>query len=300
VIAHGQLPIAVVICTKDRAAALHRCLEAVLRGTMRPAEIIVIDQGAGGVDPALRQMFAEHNVAFQHMRMPGGGVSRGRNCRASLSVAELIAFTDDDCVPEQGWLAELYAACLPGIAGASGRVLPLPDLRPNMAAVSSRRSTVMRRYQGVAPHAPWDVGTGGNLLLRRGVFEQLHGFDQCLGPGAVGRAAEDIDLLYRVLRAGWAMTYTPAAVVYHEMKTRRARLRGRFPYAYGMGAFLVKQIRRGDGRGWTLLRQYMAIQILNLLGGLKRRNRWQIAEAIASIGGGIWGCASRLRPPAPG
>jgi GT2 family glycosyltransferase len=290
----------VVICTKDRTEALQRCLTAVLRGSLRPAEVIVIDQGSGSVDQALRQAFAERQIAFQHIRMSGSGVSRGRNLGASLSTAGLIGFTDDDCVPEQSWLADLHAACSAGIAGASGRVLPLVDARPNMVAVSSRRSTVMRHYHGVGPHAPWDVGTGGNLLLRRDVFEQLRGFDECLGPGALGRAAEDIDLLYRVLRSGWAIAYTPAAVVYHEMKTRRARLRGRFPYAYGMGVFLATHIHRGDARGWALLQQYMAIQAFNLLGGLKRRDRWQVAEAIASIGGGLSGCVAhvRLHPPA--
>jgi GT2 family glycosyltransferase len=157
----------------------------------------------------------------------------------------------------------------------------------------------MRHYHGVAPHAPWDVGTGGNFLLRRDVFEQLRGFDERLGPGAPGRAAEDIDLLYRVLRSGWTIAYTPAAVVYHQMKTQRARLRGRFPYAYGMGVFLAKQYRHGDARASALFRQYLAIQSLNLLDGLKHRDRWQIAEAIASIGGGLWGCASLVRPHPP-
>ena len=74
--------------------------------------------------------------------------------------------------------------------------------------------------------APWEVGTGGNLLLRRAIFDRVGGFDEEFGPGARFRAAEDVELLERLLHAGATLAYTPRAVVHHEMKTRSDRLLG--------------------------------------------------------------------------
>jgi len=56
-----------------------------------------------------------------------------------------------------------------------------------------------------------DTMLGAFLLLRRGMLEELGGFD----PG-YRMYCEDIDLNYRAARAGWERWYVPAAVVHHE------------------------------------------------------------------------------------
>lgn len=252
--AAGQVTL--IICTLDRTRALDRCLRAVLGGTALPAAVTVVDQGRGEVDAALIAAFRDRGARFDHVRMRQRGVSRGRNLGVSRAATELVAFTDDDCVPDTHWLEALARSCREGIDGAAGRVLPLPAADPDLVPTSSRLSTVPVLYRGLTPHAPWDAGTGGNLLLRRRVFEQVGGFDETLGPGAPGRAAEDIDLLYRLLLDGCTLSYVPDAVVLHEMKTRRDYLWSQLGYGYGMGAFLGRHASAGDGAAVSLLRRY--------------------------------------------
>src|SRR5581483_12250299 len=146
-----------------------------------------------------------------------------------------------------------------------GRVLPLAIDDPTACPVSSRTGTVHRRFRGCVGHAPWDVGTGGNLLMRRAVVDRAGGFDLRLGPGTPGRASEDVDMLYRLLLRGYTIDFEPAAVVYHEMKPRREATRINLPYGYGMGQMLGLHIRNHDSGARSLALLRFRLEIRNLL-----------------------------------
>jgi GT2 family glycosyltransferase len=265
-----SVPISVVVCTLDRPDALTRCVRALLDCEPPPAQIVIVDQGA-------RPTAELPDPEIEYLHMPERGVSRGRNRGARAAAHELLAFTDDDCVPARGWIGALAGAYEQGVDGATGRVLPLPG-PPRGVAVSSRTSEIRRTFTGPG-QTPWDIGTGGNLSLRRSALETVGGFDETLGPGTAGRAAEDVDLLYRVASAGFAIRYEPEAVVYHEQKTRRERLEGRFDYGFGLGAFLAGHASRGDRHARTLRRRYAA--------GVVRRmtSPWGAAEGALTLAG---------------
>ena len=81
--------VSVVVCTMDRPEALARCVGALRACTPPPAQIVVVDQGTRPV--ALE--------GVDYLRMAERGVSRGRNRGVDAATQELLAFTDDDCVP---------------------------------------------------------------------------------------------------------------------------------------------------------------------------------------------------------
>jgi len=83
--------VSVVVCTMDRPEALDRCLRALRECTPPPEQVVVVDQGAQPVAPE----------GVEVVRMTERGVSRGRNRGARAAEHELLAFTDDDCVPAQ-------------------------------------------------------------------------------------------------------------------------------------------------------------------------------------------------------
>jgi glycosyltransferase involved in cell wall biosynthesis len=218
------------------------------------------------------------------------GISRARNLGAEVASGDTLAFTDDDCVPDAAWLAELADA---GGEIATGRILPLDDDREGLVAVSSRRSTDRRRFHGTEANLPWDAGSGGNLLVAGAVFERLGGFDTRFGPGSRYRAAEDVEFLERALRSGETIDYIPAAVVYHERKRRSQRLRRRVPYGFGMGAAVGTA--RGARRRF-LASRYLGMQLRAAGAGAKALSAGRIVEPLLSTVGFAAGIVVYRRP----
>src|SRR5207248_6049490 len=92
------------------------------------------------------------------------------------------------------------------------------------------------------------AGHGANVLIRRTALERTRGFDEEFGPGATLRAAEDEDLVDRLLAAGFVGRYEPDLLAYHvQWRDRRQLLGVEWSYGFGMGARLVK-IARIDRR----------------------------------------------------
>jgi GT2 family glycosyltransferase len=282
--------VSVVICTRDRPAAAERCLTAIADGETKPLEVVLVDQGLMSHEVA-RAALERAGVRFVHLRIEPGGTSRGRNAGIEVAEGTLIAFTDDDCMPDSSWLKHLVRA-VESTGAASGRVLPLPSTDTSLVAVSSRTSTRRARFDPDADAFPWEVGTGGNLLVRREFLAAIRGFNDALGPGTRYPAAEDIDLIDRLLAAGCSFTYEPDAVVLHEMKSRRSRLASRYPYGRGMGAFIAAERRRQSRERPSLLHAYLRLQVTSFRRGLAGLKGWQTIETACVLAGFVAGFSS--------
>src|SRR5437764_13696519 len=96
--AGADVRISVVIVTVGTSRVLERGLAAVVRGSRRPDELVLVDPAP---EPSTTGL-AEHIPVRIH-RAPALGVSRARNLGASLTSGDYLAFTDDDCLPDEGW-----------------------------------------------------------------------------------------------------------------------------------------------------------------------------------------------------
>jgi len=244
----------VVVPTVGRPDLLARCLRSVLRGDHRPDRVIVCDQSEDQRTADVVRSMAMGNLIL-YLRLPVAAASAARNAGITNATSDLVAFIDDDCIAAPAWLAMLVdaysrASATEVVAGVAGAVLPLRS-EAGGVPVSSRTSPHERRFRAAngelerGAWAPWDVGTGANLLAARSVLLSIGGFDTSLGPGTQAAAAEDIDLLYRLARIG-TLIYEPSAPVYHPATTRRKRLESRIRYGRGMGAMLGGRMRAGD------------------------------------------------------
>src|SRR5437016_4105214 len=96
--------VSVVIATRgDRPAALERCLDGLEAGSVRPHEVIVVDQGPGG------SLGTGRPFAVEVVALAGRGLSRGRNAGIRRAASDVVAVTDDDCVPGAAWLETALA-----------------------------------------------------------------------------------------------------------------------------------------------------------------------------------------------
>ncbi len=195
--------VAVIVPARDAAATLAATLDALAAQTV-PAEVVVVDNGSQDATAELAQA---HPVVDRVVRRTrGSGPGPARNDGAAATTADVLAFTDSDCVPVPGWLQ----AGLEALADADlvqGRVDPDPagDRQPFEHTVS-------------VPGAHGLFETA-NLFVRRSWFERLGGFGA--GIPAPGRPlAEDVLFGWHARRAGARTTFSERALVHHAVIAR--------------------------------------------------------------------------------
>ena len=202
----GEQPtVSVVVPTRNRARALGELLEALDRQSYQSFEVIVVDDSSeDGTSELLSEWEASNRRAFRLPRAWGSYAARNRGVEEARG--RLVAFTDDDCLPEPGWLAALVEAMAqPEVVGAQGVTLPQPgQVTPFTHQIASQR-----------PGPPYRTC---NIIYRRWVLERLGGFDASL------RWYADNILGLRA-RALGPLAFAPEAVVLHPPRPREWRSR---------------------------------------------------------------------------
>ena len=266
------VPVAVVITTLDRPDALERCLRSLAVGASVPAQVVLVDQSRSRTaERVAKQAEGLADVRYHHD--DGRGLGRGQNLAVRLSSCDAVAVLDDDCVADDNWVRCAHRLlCVEGLGLVGGRVLPLPDDRPDVVPVSSRTSEARRDFRGRI--APWDLGSGNNFAFRREWFDRIGGNDERLGPGSPGHGGVDMDLFYRLLRAGTPACYEPSLLVLHEQKLPEERHDRRAFYGFGMAAACVLWLREGRDRyALRVLAEWLGLR-LGLAARALLRRRW--------------------------
>jgi len=241
----GAPRVTLVVCTRDRAAYLPTCLDA-LR-TLRPTiawELVLVDNGSVDETPRLLAAFGE-SAPFRVslVRESRAGLANAHNAGVRIARGAVIAFIDDDCYPAPDLLdrwAQIFADESVGFAG--GRVLLHdPDDAPVTIQTSTDRIAIAPRGF-VAP----GIVKGANMAFRRDALRAARGFDPALGPGGSFNC-EDVDTAARVAELGYAGGYFPEPTVRHHHRRRLARdvETLRRSYAYGSGAYYASLLLRG-------------------------------------------------------
>ena len=295
----ARYPITVGISTMDRPDALARCLDALLASTMLPDEVLVIDQGHAPADAVIASR-ASAGPPLRHVRQPPNGLSAARNAMFEQACNPVVAVTDDDCVPGADWILSIAGALQrePMPDAVCGRVLALPQDGLRTYAVSLRADTTPADF--TSQTIPWRVGTGANFAALREAVLAVGGYDERLGAGSKGQAAEDLDLALRLLRRGRRIRYEPEAIVYHERQPEERRMATRWSYAHGIGAVAGMLGRHRDRFAATMLAAFGRDVLARLVRSVRTRDRSGVRQALLSIGGAIDGVAYGWRvAPAP-
>lgn len=86
-----------VIATLNRPAELRRLLASFISQSVKPDEIIIVDQG-GGLKLDLNQYLNHDNLAIQYYQVDFQSLTRARNFGVEKSQADIIGFLDDDII----------------------------------------------------------------------------------------------------------------------------------------------------------------------------------------------------------
>jgi mycofactocin system glycosyltransferase len=210
------------------------------------ATLLVVDDGS---DPPLRVAPPARVVRLEH----NGGPGTARNAGLDQVGTPLVAFVDTDVDTGDGsWLDAVLAHF-----GDERVALVAPRIRSAPGG-----SAAVDGYEAV--HGSLDLGPGEGriaagtrvayapaaaLVCRVDALRAVHGFDGTL------RYGEDVDLVWRLVEAGWRCRYEPAATVQHRNRpSASAWLAQRFHY--GSSAAPLAQRHRGALAplrisGWT-------------------------------------------------
>lgn len=123
-----HLTVGVIIPTRNRAELLHDSLEALTRQVRAPDEVIVVDNGStDSTKQVIEQYSARLPIRYLYEPTPGAGQARNLGIRNAAS--EVLAFTDDDCIPDKNWLHFIELSFLrdPAIGMVAGKVTPKLD-----------------------------------------------------------------------------------------------------------------------------------------------------------------------------
>jgi GT2 family glycosyltransferase len=144
------------------------------------------------------------------VRQPNAGPAAARNTGAAAAKGSLLAFTDDDCTPDPGWLSALagHLAQKPGtmVGGKTRNTL----VKNPFATASQQLISYLYEYYNPDP-ADARFFTSNNLALPAERFRQIGGFDT----GFPRAAGEDRELCDRWTFRGYQMVYAPNAIVNH-------------------------------------------------------------------------------------
>jgi GT2 family glycosyltransferase len=238
----AQHAFSVVIPTRGRPAQLKRCLAALANlDTAAAFEVVVVDDG-GTLD--LRR---EDSAGLEHVevvRRAQAGPAAARNAGVAAASGDWIAFVDDDCRVEPGWLTALgdALAAHPHDAVAGKVVNALPD---DVYAAATQQLIDFARDWYAASDPVRRYATSNNLALGRLAFLDIGGFD----PRFSLAAGEDREFSRRWLAAGRQIVEAPNAVVRHAHQlSLRGFLRQHFNYGRGAFTFHGADAAAADGR----------------------------------------------------
>ncbi|MCE9520480.1 MAG: glycosyltransferase [Verrucomicrobia bacterium] len=234
IIRHSSLELSAIVCSRNGAATLRECLAALDRQTHPKFEVLVIDDGSTDATPEIAREFS----FVKYHRQDHAGLSAARNLGARLAQGQILAYTDDDCVPDEDWLLNLAAAFDDENCVAAGGPNLAPSPRTNteavVAAAPGAPAHVLASDQD-AEHLP-----GCNLAIRKTALEAIGGFrDEFTAAG------DDVDVCWRLLAAGGKLFFMPAAVVWHH---RRATVAAYLRQQRGYGSAEAQLIKRWPER----------------------------------------------------
>lgn len=213
----------VIICTRNGSERIGGCLDAVIKLEGVDFETILVDDGS--VD-GTADLVAERFPWVKLLRLDPCGLSAARNAGAAVACGEILAFTDDDCMPDREWLLRLDRIFADGRFAAAGG----PNLPP---MPRSWREAVVCAAPGAPSHVMLDDVEaehlpGCNLAVTRKAFEAIGGFDP-----RFHTAGDDVDFCWRLRDAGYRLGFAPGAFVWH---WRRPSIRAFLRQQIGYGA----------------------------------------------------------------
>ncbi|WP_080060106.1 glycosyltransferase family 2 protein [Spirosoma aerolatum] len=200
----------VVIPTYQQPALLLKCLDALGRQRLPrdQFEVIIVDEGNSPETETAVQLFTKQvarnggPLEVRYLAQPerrGPAAARNRGWRAARG--RIIAFTDDDCLPESDWLSAALTCFQRGAQVMSGQ---LRVHLPEHPSPLDRTATILKRAEFMS----------ANCFCRKSTLERVNGFEEAFDTAW----REDSDLQFKFIQAGIPIGKCPEAIVIYHIR----------------------------------------------------------------------------------
>jgi glycosyltransferase involved in cell wall biosynthesis len=269
--------VSLIISTLNRHADLREILASLAAQTIRPHQVIIVDQNDNDLSRDMAESFRKE-LPILHIRQSGHGLSRGRNEGLKHVDGDIIAFPDDDCIYPSETIEKVVSAFT---------TRSYMGLFTGMSIAKAGQPSQGR--WGRSPHRidrynVWISQTSYTTFYRFSALKPLGGFDESLGVGSgtLWGAGEETELMLRALKAGVEGHYDPTLKIVHPEPVAiyddSAMARGR-RYNRGFGRVL----RLEDYPLWFvayMVGRPLAGSALSLIRGRLSQARYRITAAI--------------------
>ena len=286
-------PVAVILPVYNAEATLERCIRAVLNQRGVPElRVIAIDNNSrdGSVEILEALAASDARLTVLHEPEQGAYAARNRGVAEAGDTADLLVFTDPDCIAEPDWLERLLAPLSdPEVEVVMGR-----DRHAGEGLgirLLSAYDDAKERYTLASDDAAIYYGHTNNLATRRETLERVGGFDR-------RQRGADVLFVQRVVATAGAGTgavvYAPDAMVHH-LEVDTARKYFRKTYLYGHSNRLYQNAVGPNGGAALPLTNRQRLAVFNLARRVHRIPPHQAALLFAMLFAGVgWWYAGRF------
>ncbi|MDN4504241.1 glycosyltransferase family A protein [Alteromonadaceae bacterium BrNp21-10] len=209
--------ISIVIPVFNDYARLHLCLQALVTQTGEHAiEIIVIDNGSTKIDQSIvKQYQALPQVQFISETKAGSYAARNKGL--DDCTADIIAFTDSDCIPSENWISTALTIF-------ENQKVDLVAGNIHVFTTSNATQTLLETYETVLAfpqkeNARLGRSVTANLIMRKTVLDKIGKFKDDSFSGA------DHEYTGRAVAQGFNLIYGQDCIVAHPTRSKMSQMR---------------------------------------------------------------------------
>ena len=242
--------VSIIIPTKDRFHDLQEALISIITNAgVNIDEIIIIDSSRYKTHKRIAQLCEkirrEYNITFKLIYQPPKGLTSAINIGIKEAIGDILVKIDDDTLCQGNWLKyilNLFKADSQ-IGCCCVRILPYQnDIRskiyssvlgmdkgPKVFIIRPQDISIRSIIRSIAefirfrlrtiPYKPYTPPPFIGYIvqaIRRSVIDRVGLYDENLGVGTPIGGGEELDLYYRILKAGFKIAYCGKSVIYHK------------------------------------------------------------------------------------
>lgn len=276
--------LSVIIPTIDRHEVLLKLLKKLEHQTCSDFELVIVDSSK--TRSVELESYVRSKPTINYIRFEKRSLPAARNVGALSANGQVLLFIDDDVDPDNDLFrahVENYSSA--DISGVAGKVTGGYDRQTSgpVGKIRAIDAKIFRNFTGDSKCSV-DHMPGGNMSIRKVVFEQVGGFDKNFRGSFDG---EETDFCLRARRLKFNFVYEPKAVVFHKRHETGGIRQSKFSTYLYWNAHNVTLFSFRHCPWWSLIPIVISRMMRFSLYGLLRGDLGLVCSAFNGIVAGV-------------